>query len=95
MTESAKELSFGMDTKSKFQLQPSSCMETLEMLIGTGLDRVYTTNLLSGTESAGSEAHSTRMPNGSEILLVIGGGPRCPPVGSQFECTVLETSEND
>ena len=51
--------------------------------VGTGLDRVHMTNLLSGTEPAGSEAHSTRMPNGSEILLVTGGGPRCPPVGAK------------
>ena len=53
MTESAEELSFGMDAKTKFQLQPSSFMEAIEMLIGTGLDRVHTTNLLSGTEPVG------------------------------------------
>ena len=83
MTESAKKLSFGMDTKSKFQLQQPSCMEALEMLIGAGLDRVHTTNLLPETEPAGPEAHSTRTPNGSEIFLAIGRGPRCPPVGAK------------
>ena len=60
MTESAKEL---LDTETKFQLQPSSSTEALEMLIGAGLDRVQVNNLLTGVElRTRPEVHGTRMP---------------------------------
>ena len=74
-----------MDTEIRFQLQPSSSTKALEMLIGTGLDRVHMTNLLSGTEPAGPEAHGTRMLHVLEILLMIGGGLRHPPVGAEWQ----------
>ena len=55
------------------------------MLIDAGLDRVHMTTLLSGTEPAGPETHGTRTLHGSEILFVIDGGPRRPPVSTKWQ----------
>ena len=46
-----KNLQLPMDSDAEFQLQPSSSMEALELLLGAGLDRVQAANLLAGADS--------------------------------------------
>ena len=74
-----------MDTETYFQLQPSSSTEALEMLMRRRSGQSPRDRSFVWDRTSEPEAHGTRTPHGSEILLAIGGGPRCPPVGTKWQ----------
>lgn len=82
-----------MDSEAEFQLQPSSSVEALELLLGAGLDRVQAANLLSGADSSG-QGPSSQDRGGdqrSSTRSAVEQGSHQPAQSSQFERTVLET----
>ena len=82
-----------MDSEAEFQLQPSSSVEALELLLGAGLDRVQAANLLSGTDSSG-QGPSSQDRGGdqrSSTRSAVEQGSHQPAQSSHFERTVLET----
>ena len=75
-----------------FQLQPSFSIEAMEMLIGTGFDRVQVTNLLTGAEPLGQRPmiQDHRMDQRSCLRVTEDQGiPQLAQSGSSS--TVLET----
>ena len=87
-----KDSTIAIDSEAGFQLQPSSSVEALELLLGAGLDRVRAANLLtrdssgqrlSSQDSGGDQKSSTRS--------AVEQGSHQPAQSSQFERTVLET----
>ena len=82
-----------MDSKAKFQLQPSSSVEALELLLGAGLDRVQGANLLSGADSLGQRPsfQDCGRDQRSSTRLAVEQGSHQPAQSSQFERTMLET----
>ena len=82
-----------MDSEAKFQIQPSSSEETLELLLGAGLDRVQASNLLAGVESSG-QRHTSQdcgADQRSSTQSAEEQGSHQSAQCSQFKCTVLET----
>ena len=65
-TESAKDPTIAMDSEAEFQLQPSSSVEALTLLLGAGLDRVQVANLLFGADSSGQRP-SSRDRGGDQV----------------------------
>ena len=79
-----------MDSEAEFQLQPSSSVEALELLLGAGLDRVQAANLLSGTDSS-DQGPSSQDRDGDQRSSTRSAVEQGKAQSSQFERTVLET----